>query len=141
MQKKLQMRVSSKRFHRKNIRRSYRCTSLTSKLLRNIIATRDTKKGHFCSYVYLHYLRDIFLRYDKNEDGLLNAEELRPCIIAHSITQAQCATFLKSIDLSGDGNKSEMTHFISEGILLSPAMKHSTLKVHFIKPLLNFLTA
>ena len=92
-------------------------------------------------------LDDIFLRYDKNEDGLLNAEELHPCIeeyTAHSITQAQCATFLKSIDLSGDGeiDKSEMTHFISEGILLSPAMKQQyAARGAFHKTIVEFFPA
>ena len=91
-------------------------------------------------------LDDIFLRYDKNEDGLLNAEELRPCIeeyTAHAITQAQCATFLKSIDLSGDGeiDKSEMTHFISEGILLSPAMKQQyAARGEFHKTIVEFFS-
>ena len=86
------------------------------------------------------------MRYDKNEDGLLNAEELHPCIeeyTAHAITQAQCATFLKSIDLSGDGeiDKSEMTHFISEGILLSPAMKQQyAARGEFHKTIVEFFS-
>ena len=40
-------------------------------------------------------LDDIFLRYDKNEDGLLNAEELHPCIEEYT-AHAASGTFLYS---------------------------------------------
>ena len=98
------------------------------KIVKKGISLATFKKHGTAGVTLSTVLDDIFLRYDTNEDGLLNAEELRPCIeeyTSHSITQAQCDTFLKNIDLSGDGeiDKPEMTQFINEGIHLSPAMK------------------